>query len=155
MWNPPHRRLGYYCHHPRTNTLTYTALDHCRPAYLIQYNSSLEIRELSSTFIHCLFSSFTYSPLSPLPSFSSSCYSHGFLSLMHDPSFSPVYCFSPCCHICYISVNILQAGSIPVLSAATSSSPAFPLLLPKSFSNRSTSSCPSAVQIPQKALVLK
>lgn len=151
MWNLPHSRLGYYCHHPRTNLLTYTTLDHCRPAYLIQYNSSLEIRELPCTFIAL----FTYSPLSPLPSSSSSCYSHSFLSLMCDPFFFPVYSFSPCCHICYISVNILQAGSIPVLSAATSSSPAFPLLLLKSFSNRSTSSCPSAVQVPQKALVLK
>lgn len=94
---------------------------------------------------------FTYSTLSPLPSSSSSCYSHNFLSLMHDPFFSPVYSFSPCCHICYISVNILQSGSIPVLSAATSSSPAFPLLLPKSCSKRSKySSCPSAVQVPQK-----
>lgn len=164
MWNPPHRRPGYYCHHPRTNTLTYTILDHCRPAYLIQYSSSLEIRELSYTFIHCLLSLylfisfisfFTYSPLSHLPSSCSSCYSHSFLSLMHDPSFSPFSYFSPCCHICYNKVNILQAGSTPVLSAAKSSSPAFPLLLPKFFSNRSTSSCPSAVQVPQKALVLK
>lgn len=61
MWNSPHRRLGYYCHHPRTNTqpytnLTYTFLDHCRPAYLIQYNSSPEMRELSCTFIHWLLS---------------------------------------------------------------------------------------------------
>lgn len=157
MWIPPHIRLGYYCHHPRTSPLTYTTLDHCRPLYLfdsVQFfsrNKRIVMYFYSLAFIAL----FTYSPLSPLPSSSSSCYSRSFLSLMHDPFSSLVYSFSPCCHICYISVNILQAGSIPVLSAATSSSPAFPLLLPKSCSNISKSSYPSAVQVPQKSLVLK
>lgn len=158
MWNPPHRRLGYYCHHPRINTLTYTTLDHCRPAYLIQYNSSLEIREeLSYTFIHCLLSLYLLIPHYLI--------CHHSAAPVIPIAFSPSYMIHPSLQLtisphaatsAYNKVNIVgNAGSTPVLSAATSSSPAFPLLLPKSFSNRRTSSCPSAVQVPQKALVLK
>lgn len=92
---------------------------------------------------------FTYSPLflchhpaAPVIPivFSPSCLIHSSLQFTVSPHAAPIY---------------ISAGSISVLSAATSSSPDFPLLLPKSFSNRSTSSHPSAVQVPLKALVLK
>lgn len=65
---------------------------------------------------------------------------------MIHPSFSPVHHFSPHYHI---SANMLQDGSPPTVSAARSSL-AFPPQLPKSLPSRSTSSCPSAGQVPRR-----
>lgn len=107
----------------------------------------------SFSFI-CLF---THSPLSPLPSSSSPCYFTSFLFLMHDPSFHPSFQFPISPHsttFCHISAKILQAGSIPACLSCNKLFICLPSWLPEAFPSRSTSSCPSAGQVPQRALVL-
>lgn len=157
LWQTPCRRLGYCCIIPE-NCLTYADPDHCRQAYSIQYNySPPEIRHHCPVLLFILFYLFTHFPLSPLPWSSSPCYFVSFLFLMHDPSFHPCLQFTVSPHSTTSATSqqtYLKLAASLLVSTATSSSSAFSSWLPKAFPSRSTYSCPSAGQVPWRALVL-
>lgn len=137
LWQTPCRRLGYCCIIPE-NCLTYANPDHCRQAYSIQYNySPPEIRHHCPVLLFILFYLSVYSfPIISFALIQQPLLLHQ-LSLPHAwsvlPSLSPVHRFSPQYHICHISADILQAGSIPACLSCNKLFICLPFMASKGF----------------------